>query len=840
MSRTPFWILALLVACTKTTDETAQQPTETGTTETETEPPLPGDGDGDGVVEGEDCDDGDDGVFPGATERCNGVDDDCDSLTDEPGSADEATWYTDADGDGFGDDATAVQACDAPKGMIAVGGDCDDGANAIYPGHAEVCDGVDEDCDGTVDDEPTDGSPWYQDLDGDGYGDPAVSVNACAAPLDGWWVPDAGDCDDGTNAMAPGLPEYCDGVDNDCDGGVDDEPTNGDRFWPDADGDGVGAESGDVVTCGAPDGFVGHTGDCDDSDDDVFPGNTEACDGEDNDCDAIIDEVEEARDALRLYADADGDGYGDDATLVLTCAPVPDMVDVGGDCDETNPAINPGAAEVCFDGVDNDCAAGVDDGGAVDATTFYKDDDGDGFGDPLVARPSCSEPRDHVLDASDCDDTDPLVYPGAEEVPCSGKTEDCGGPPVVDEDVGVPTDYPTISDALAAAPDGALVCVHEGTYSEALTLSRPVTLVGWSGAPVILDAAGGPTVTITGSDITLRAVTITGTGATDGQAITLDGASRVTVHDVTVDGQSAARGGAIYASGGSDITIRDATFTGNTASVGGGALYAVGVTGLDLYGNTWTANSAPDGGAVLLDGCSGTLDGDTFTANAATNAGGALSVVDGAPYTVRSALVSGNTAEIGGGLHATGGVLVVEDGEYTGNIATSGAGMAWLDGTGWALTSTTLEANSATDGGGIYLARMVDTTLVGLLSLDNLAVTGGGLLAEACTGLSLESGRVTGNQASGEGGGVMLRDSVDVTLTQGRVSNNLAAYGAGVFVRASDPVQLDSVKISTNAASVDGGGVYCEAGSVTGNATYLDNTPNDHVCDACNVECPGR
>ena len=86
------------------------------------------DGDGyDGVgADATDCDDTNATVNPGATERCNGVDDDCDGSTDDPSSADALTWYADADQDVYGDPATAAQACTVPNGYGADATDCDD------------------------------------------------------------------------------------------------------------------------------------------------------------------------------------------------------------------------------------------------------------------------------------------------------------------------------------------------------------------------------------------------------------------------------------------------------------------------------------------------------------------------------------------------------------------------------------------------------------------------------------------------------------------------------------------------------------------------------------------
>ncbi|MCB9762522.1 MAG: hypothetical protein H6739_22175 [Alphaproteobacteria bacterium] len=145
-------------------------------------------------------------------EDCDGVDDDGDGLVDEGLTV---TYYWDADGDGFGDPDRARDACGPEAGYVNAGEDCDDRDPEVHPGAAEVCDGVDNDCDGTTDQGAEGSADWYADGDGDGFGagEPEVS---CAAP-DETHVLQDGDCDDGDAAVHPGALEQCDGVDSDCD-----------------------------------------------------------------------------------------------------------------------------------------------------------------------------------------------------------------------------------------------------------------------------------------------------------------------------------------------------------------------------------------------------------------------------------------------------------------------------------------------------------------------------------------------------------------------------------------------------------------------------------------------
>jgi MYXO-CTERM domain-containing protein len=145
------------------------------------------------VADGDDCDDGDASVHPGADEVCDGLDQDCDADADE-GAVDATTFYGDADGDGYGDPAAPELACEAPDGAVDNGDDCDDGEPEAHPGGVEVCDGIDQDCDGTVDRDAIDAPEWYPDADGDGLGDGESPTRACDPPPG--TVAEPGDCDD--------------------------------------------------------------------------------------------------------------------------------------------------------------------------------------------------------------------------------------------------------------------------------------------------------------------------------------------------------------------------------------------------------------------------------------------------------------------------------------------------------------------------------------------------------------------------------------------------------------------------------------------------------------------
>ncbi|MCB9759885.1 MAG: hypothetical protein H6739_08630 [Alphaproteobacteria bacterium] len=288
----------------------------------------------------------------------------CKDAAVDTGCAALVSGWADRDGDGFGDPASPVEACEVlPEGAVDNAADCDDAAAAALPGGEEVCDGVDNDCDGAVDGPDTPGAvPWAADADRDGYGDPDVLVTDCAPPQGYVAAPaDASeaDCDDADPTVHPDAPEFCDpdGVDEDCDGLVndDDTPVDALRWYPDLDRDGHGDPAGAVEACEAPAGYVSAGGDCDDGDRDIHPGEPEVCDDVDNDCDGLTDEEDAGLvDATAWYADTDDDGYGDDGAALLSCERPFGYVALGGDCDDADKEVHPLVEDVC-DGVDNDC-----------------------------------------------------------------------------------------------------------------------------------------------------------------------------------------------------------------------------------------------------------------------------------------------------------------------------------------------------------------------------------------------------------------------------------------------------------------------------------------------------
>ncbi|MEY3213748.1 MAG: hypothetical protein RIT28_4229 [Pseudomonadota bacterium] len=294
------------------------------------------DEDGDGFPLTVDCDDADDARYPGAEERCDGVDDDCDGNIDESG-VDGPGFWRDADGDGHGDGAFASTDCVAPLGYVDNDADCDDLDPLSGPGADERCDLEDNDCDGDIDEDAIDAPTWTGDKDGDGFGKSSSGqIIACEAPEG--YVGNADDCNDGDAGLNPEAVWYSD-----------------------IDEDGYGGEY-TLVSCLPPSGYVDNALDCDDLAPEVNPDGVEVCDDLDNDCDGLSDDEDDSVSGrLTWYEDGDGDGYGvgDGET---TCDPPEGLVSAAGDCDDADQDRSPGEIEVCGDGIDNDCDGDADGG----------------------------------------------------------------------------------------------------------------------------------------------------------------------------------------------------------------------------------------------------------------------------------------------------------------------------------------------------------------------------------------------------------------------------------------------------------------------------------------------
>ena len=209
------------------------------------------------------------------------------------------------------------------------------------------------------------------------------------------------DCDDENPDINPDQDEVCDGVDNDCDDGIDNDALDTQRWYQDLDQDGFGNTEITREGCLPPKGYADNGTDCDDDDATIYPAAEESC----------AEAVDRNCDGQPGNQDSDQDGS-------------PACVD----CNDSNPAINPDQVEVC-DFVDQNCDNQIDND-AQDARIWYADADGDGYGDPATEVLACYPPTgEHITASGDCDDRDVTIKPGAEEVCGDGVDNNCNSTP---------------------------------------------------------------------------------------------------------------------------------------------------------------------------------------------------------------------------------------------------------------------------------------------------------------------------------------------------------------------------------------------------------------------------
>ncbi len=277
------------------------------------------------------------------------------------GNCIEQIYFADNDLDGFGDLFNDSLACSLPFGYVSDSTDCDDTNELIFPFATDICNSMDDNCNGLIDEDAI-FTTWYLDNDADEFGDLFIDSLSCYTLIG--YVIDNTDCNDMNASINPIATEICNDIDDNCNLAID-EGLTVNTFYVDADADNFGNADIFIISClEIIAGYVFDSTDCNDANNLIYPGAIEICDYLDNDCDGIIDDN---LSYIHSFEDADSDNYGNINVDSLSCE-IPDgFVEDDSDCDDTNPFIYPGAEEI-LNGLDDDCNELIDEGLATNET----------------------------------------------------------------------------------------------------------------------------------------------------------------------------------------------------------------------------------------------------------------------------------------------------------------------------------------------------------------------------------------------------------------------------------------------------------------------------------------
>lgn len=328
-----------------------------------------------------------------------------------------ATYYYDSDGDGYGGQSSQVWCGSHPSYWVSNNLDCNDGNPGINPSRPEICNSTDDNCDGAID-EGLVFTTYYLDYDHDGYGS-QNSIYVCYNPGSNY-VTNNTDCNDYNINIHPGAQELCSFEDENCiNGGYDGVPFY--TYYYDSDGDGFGSQSQQDFCSTPPSYWVTNNSDCNDGNPAINPNGTETCGGDDENCDGQFDE---GIVFTTYYYDGDGDGYGGQGQQTICYTPASYWVTNNLDCDDTSPYIHPGAPEICG-GADENCNGQYNEG--LIFRTYYYDGDSDGYGGSATNYNCAPISPFYKITGGDCNDFNPNIHPGKQEIQGNSIDENCNG-----------------------------------------------------------------------------------------------------------------------------------------------------------------------------------------------------------------------------------------------------------------------------------------------------------------------------------------------------------------------------------------------------------------------------
>lgn len=288
------------------------------------------------VFDSTDCNDLNNAIYPSATEICNGFDDNCNIMIDEDLIYYE--YFIDYDEDGFGNADENIFVCYEipPFGYLTDSTDCNDDIAVINPDATELCNSLDDNCNGSSDEGFT-LYVYFFDSDDDGYGNDTLSIATCSDTAPAGYVTDNTDCNDSDAAVHTSIIYYAD-----ADGDLYGDPDVFDYFCEEQ-----------------PVGYADNNMDCDDTNFYINPGSNEICNALDDNCNDLIDEDLPLQ---ILYVDADNDNFGNNLLDTITCLfEIAGYVADSTDCDDANPAVYPGAPET-LNNTDDNCNDLIDEG----------------------------------------------------------------------------------------------------------------------------------------------------------------------------------------------------------------------------------------------------------------------------------------------------------------------------------------------------------------------------------------------------------------------------------------------------------------------------------------------
>jgi len=666
--------------------------------------------------------------------------------------------------------------------------------------------------------------PINADADGDGFGGPAV-------PSCGIAVDNSADCDDTDPSVNPDAPELvANNQDDDCDGF--------DLCYLDADGDGVGSsETVDGAVTPGVDACAGaqqsaRNDDCDDTDADRSPENTEsALNDFDDDCDG----------QSLCTVDLDDDGFGDPNTTNLvtgTCSGS-GAPDNGLDCDDGNPGINPNIDDVVANDVDEDC-----DG--FDLCYGDVDQDNVASAELISVSANCDDPGVSGTAGLDCDDSDPNINPGAPETVADGVDQDCDGL----DDCYVDADADTYGDESGVIQASAS-CADVGVSASMDDCNDGVAAVNPGEPEVVADGVdqdcdGLDDCYVDGDDDGYGDES----GATQASGSCADANVSASMDDCD-DGVAAVNPGESEIAGNGvddDCVGGDACYPDTDGDgYGGGAAVdapvstpacadpSQSVTGDDCDD---TADTVYPGAEELCDGVDNSCDGNTDD-GLAFWLEGSLSGLSDLPGTLSagdrlhmcgavaggSVSGSGSVSLVGHGaqftseLSLTGGTVSLENLELLGEPG--GSALSIDAGASAVLSGVSVSCVSGSQGI-VSSGSLISTDL---MVSGCTAVEGAGLWSDGA--VDLVEAVITGNSASGNGGGVYVASGATGTIVGGVIDENSAGGDGGGVYLDGNGVSLDGVSLTGNVASGNGGGVYVRR--TTSTLTNLVVTGNDAV-----------